>query len=64
MLRAIDIKLLRELGRQRGQIASIAGYKNRQVGMHYLGLVAIVLLPGGAHFAATRRRLPKSSSIS
>jgi putative ABC transport system permease protein len=46
----IRLVLGRMITLQRGEIALLKalGYANRQVGMHYLGLVAIVLLPGGA----------------
>jgi putative ABC transport system permease protein len=46
----IRLVLGRLITLQRGEIAVLkaVGYDNREVGLHYLGLVAVVLLPGSA----------------
>ena len=45
----INMVLSRLMTLQRGEIATLkaVGYTNREVARHYLGLVAVVMVPGG-----------------
>ena len=45
----MNLVLSRMISLQRAEIATLKaiGYSNREIGMHYLGLVALVLVPGG-----------------